>query len=283
MYIFMFNFGGHKEIHIQAHVHVACMYMYIQRMHMHTQYAQPNYRFIPNELVELNSFPRKALTSILYEAGPSVHQHILLRASDIMLKGTWVRFVLQLFKSVKPDYDWSNSMILFLNVINGSLLLHSEDHTILQYSIATLLVAATKFTTIFKRDGYLMIIPTLIQVYALHMRNKLITGALKFLWTQFFLLDNNVFFLQVTAAAATLLSEETASLSNSVNSNIAAALSAGSVNMEAEEAGKLYAKAVFELTEALDSESVLSDDLEVMVSGCGYLIRVRVCMCASFC
>ena len=43
----MFNFGGHKEIHIQAHVHVACMYMYIQRMHMHTQVRPTQLSFHP--------------------------------------------------------------------------------------------------------------------------------------------------------------------------------------------------------------------------------------------
>jgi len=81
-----------------------------------------------------------------------------------MLKGTWVRFVLQLFRSIKPDYDLSNSMILFLNVVNGALLLHSENHTILRFCLASLLTAAGKFNAIFKQDGYQMIVPTLIQV-----------------------------------------------------------------------------------------------------------------------
>jgi hypothetical protein len=114
--------------------------------------------------VELSSFPRKALTSIFYEAGPSALQHFQLRSSDIMLKGMWVRFVLELVASVSVDYDWSNTLLLFMNVVNGALLLHGEDQTILYYSLVTILTTVTKFNPIFMKDGYQMIIPTLIQV-----------------------------------------------------------------------------------------------------------------------
>ena len=216
------------------------------------------------ELVELNSFPRKALTSILYEAGPTALQHAHLRASDIMLKGMWARFVLQLFRSTKPDYNWSNSMILFLNVVNGALLLHSEDHTILRFCLASLLTAASKFSSIFKRDGYQMIVPTLVQVYALHMHNKLVTNALKFTWCQLYVLDSNFFLLQAIAATAILLSEEASILSSNVSSTYAG-FPQSTQTMEGEVAQRHHAKAVFELLEALDEE-LPPDELEILVS-----------------
>ena len=234
------------------------------------QFAQPNYRFVHMELVELNSFPRKALTSILYEAGPTALQHAHLRASDIMLKGMWARFVLQLFRSTKPDYNWSNSMILFLNVVNGALLLHSEDHTILRFCLASLLTAASKFSSIFKRDGYQMIVPTLVQVYALHMHNKLVTNALKFTWCQLYILDSNLFLLQAIAATAILLSEEASILSSNVSSTYTGFLQS-TQTMEGEVAQRHHAKAVFELLEALDEE-LPPDELEILVC-------VYVCMC----
>ena len=227
------------------------------------QFAQPNYRFVHTELVELNSFPRKALTSILYEVGPTALQHGNLRASDIMLKGMWAKFVLQLFRSIKLDYDWSNSMILFLNVVNGALLLHSENHTILRFCLASLLTAAGKFNAIFKQDGYQMIVPTLIQVYALHMRNSLVTNALKFTWCQLYLLDGNLFLLQAIAATATLLSEEAYILSSNVNSTFTA-ISQTSQTMEGDVAQRDHAKAVFELLEALNEE-LPPDELDIMV------------------
>ena len=236
----------HTHTHTHTHTH----------KHTFTQYAQPNYRFIHNELVQLNSFPRKALTSILYEAGPGALQRFQLKVSDIMLKTIWVKFVLQLFKSIKPDFDWSNNLILFLNVINGALLLHSEDSNILKFCLASLLMVATKFSSIFKKDGYLMIVPTLIQVYALHIRNRLITEALKFTWAQFFLLDGYVFYLQVTAATATLVSEEAAFLSRNITSTFASTgLTSNRLNqMEQSEARRLLVRAVYELTNALDIE-----------------------------
>lgn len=217
--------------------------------------------------MELSSFPRKALTSIFYEAGPSALQHFQVRSSDVMLKGMWVRFVLELIASASKDYDWSNTMLLFINVINGALLLHSEDQTILYCCMVTLLVTVTKFNSIFKKDGYQMIVPTLVQVYGMHSRNKLITTAIKFMWTKFYLLNGNVFFLQVTAAASTLLSEEAALLSNSVNAEFTAE-SRRSIKMEADEAKKVNARALFELNSTLTSENrgFIRDELNILVS-----------------
>ena len=246
------------------------------------QFAQPNYRFVHMELVELNSFPRKALTSILYEAGPTALQHAHLRASDIMLKGMWARFVLQLFRSSKPDYNWSNSMILFLNVVNGALLLHSEDHTILRFCLASLLTAASKFSSIFKRDGYQMIVPTLVQVYALHMHNKLVTNALKFTWCQLYILDSNLFLLQAIAATAILLSEEASILSSNVSSTYTG-FAQSTQTMEGEVAQRHHAKAVFELLEALDEDLPPDDELEILVRQCVCGLCVCVCVCINVC
>ena len=206
--------------------------------------------------------------SLLYEAGQSAFQDRELRTSDIMLKGLWARFILQLFTSVKADYEWSNSMALFLNVINGSILLHSEDHSILRFCLASLLTAASKFRSVFKKDGYQTIVPTIVQVYSLHMRNRLVTGALKFIWTQFYLLDKNVFLLQVIAATATILSEEAAILS----SNVASACSTfvHSQIVEGEEAQRIHSLAVFQLLDALDIDgrNMPADELDILVSWC---------------
>ena len=128
-------------------------------------------------------------------------------------------------------------------------------------------MAATKFNSVFKKDGYLMIVPTLIQVYALHIRNKLVTDALKFTWAHFFLLDGYVFYLQVTAATATLVNEEAAYLSRNVTSSFAG-LSSGLSNMEDVEAKKLMVRAVYDLTASLDIDQPYfppPDDLGVRV------------------
>ena len=89
-----------------------------------------------------------------------------------MLKGMWVRFVLELVTSVRADYDWSNTLLLFMNVVNGALLLHGEDQTILYYSLVTMLTTVTKFNPIFVKDGYQMIIPTLVQVRRIYYMTR---------------------------------------------------------------------------------------------------------------
>ena len=122
-----------------------------------------------------------------------------------------MKFILNLFIQMTPDFDWQNNMVLFLNVINGALLLYTEDLSILRQALAALIVAASKFVTVFRRHGYdEVVVPTLIQVYASHMSNGLITEALKFVWGRFYLLnlESNLFILQAIAATATLLSDE---------------------------------------------------------------------------
>jgi hypothetical protein len=231
---------------------------------IYNKFAQPNYRFLHQELVALNSFPRQALTSILYEAGPASLSHHHLRSSDSMLMGTWVKFVLGLFVQAKPDYDWENSLGLFLNVVNGALLLYSEDLSILRQALAALIVVASKFVNVFQRHGYEMVTPTLIQVYASHMSNKLITNALKFVWGQFYMLnlDSNVFVMQAIAATATLLSEEAAKLSASSGTPLRSSLLSQHLSPALVQGNN--ARAVFQLLQSLDSENPPRDDLHIM-------------------
>jgi len=222
------------------------------------------------ELLELNSFPRKALTSVQQEAGPNAFQNLQLHASDVMLKGTWVRFVSQLVISAGRDYDWASSLPLFMNVVNGSLVLHSEDRTILYLTLSTMLLAAAKFSSIFKKDGYLMFIPALVQVYSLHLKNKVLTSAIRFIWLKFYTLDGNHFISQLMAASSTLLSEKVASLSHSIagGNSLTGMLTVG--GMEAEEARRLIARALFELNGILVVEpQLVQDELRIMVSPCG--------------
>ena len=97
------------------------------------------------------------------------------------------------------------------------------------------------------------------------MKNKLVTKAIKFVWRKFYLLNENVFFLQVTAAAATLLSEEAAVLLSSVSSKLAVE-SRRSLHMEVEDIRRLNARALFDLINVLVDGRGVQDDLNIMVS-----------------
>ena len=205
---------------------------------------------------------------------PNAFQNVQLRASDVMLKGMWVQFVMQLIVSVGRDYDWSNSLPLFMNVVNGSLLLHIEDHTILYFCLSTMLLTAAKFNSVFKKDGYMMIVPALIQVYCLHMKNKVITSAIRFMWLKFYTLDRNhfisQFILHLTVHGGflhTLLSEEVASLAHNIGSANLTVILTRTSRLEAEEARRLTPRALFELNGVLVSDpGHVKDELQIMVS-----------------
>ena len=122
-----------------------------------------------------------------------------------------------------------------------------------------------------------MIVPTLVQVYALHMHNKLVTNALKFTWCQLYILDSNFFLLQAIAATAILLSEEASILSSNVSSTYTG-FPQSTQTMEGEVAQRHHAKAVFELLEALDEE-LPPDELEILVRQC----YVCMCVCMYVC
>jgi hypothetical protein len=181
-----------------------------------------------------------------------------------MLMGTWVRFILGLFVQARPGYDWENSLGLFLNVVNGALLLHSEDLSILRQALAALIVAASKFVQVFRRHGYEMVAPTLIQVYASHMSNRLVTNALQFVWAHFYMLnlDSNAFILQAIAATANLLSDEAAKLSTSSGTPLRP--SPHPQQLGPALAQETNARAAFQLLESLASEAPPPDLLHIM-------------------
>lgn len=53
------------------------------------------------------------------------------------------------------SFPWGdNDLHLFLNVVNGALLLQCEDSSMLRFCLSTLINAAIKFTDIFAIDGY---------------------------------------------------------------------------------------------------------------------------------
>lgn len=59
-----------------------------------------------------------------------------------------------MFEAMAGNFTSSRDIHLFLNVLNGALMLHSEDSLILRYVIATYVNAAFNFKNIFSTNGY---------------------------------------------------------------------------------------------------------------------------------
>lgn len=108
--------------------------------------------FLHEELMKLPSFPRKALESDLElcKGGPLGKQ---LLGLDVLHKFMWVRLIARMFEAMAGNFAYSGDIHLFVNVLNGALVLHSEDACILRYVTATYINAAFHFKNIFSTNG----------------------------------------------------------------------------------------------------------------------------------
>ena len=78
--------------------------------------------FLHEELSKLPSFTRKALEAefTLYEGQLSEE----LQGLDQLHKMVWCKLICLLFEKMSPNFLWGQDMSLFLNVLNGSIILH---------------------------------------------------------------------------------------------------------------------------------------------------------------
>lgn len=160
--------------------------------------------FLHEELMKLPSFPRKALEVDLdLHQGGEFGKELL--GLDVLHKFMWVRLIARMFEAMAGNFAYSADIQLFLNVLSGAALLHSEDSCILRYVTATFINAAFNFKNIFSTNGYFMIMPTLLQVYSLHQTNKLVTTTIEYAVKQFYLLNRKPFILQMFGSVSAIL------------------------------------------------------------------------------
>uniref|UniRef100_A0A5K3ET37 Ras-GAP domain-containing protein n=1 Tax=Mesocestoides corti TaxID=53468 RepID=A0A5K3ET37_MESCO len=157
--------------------------------------------FLREELIKLPSFPRKALEAefTLYESGDMGKS---LFAVDSMHKLTWCQLINSMFQKMTSTFPWSIDFQLFLNVYNGTLVLHAEDATILRQCMAFYLQCCYQFKMIFSVNGYLSIIPTIIRVYHSNQHNEILKQAIEFTFKQFYIMHRTPFILQMFGSIA---------------------------------------------------------------------------------
>eukprot|EP00108_Taenia_solium_P004580 TsM_000167300 transcript=TsM_000167300 gene=TsM_000167300 len=157
--------------------------------------------FLREELVKLPSFPRKALEAefTLYECGDMGKA---LFAMDSMHKLTWCQLINSMFQKMTSTFPWSTDLQLFLNVYNGTLVLHAEDTTILRQCLAFYLQCCYQFKMIFSVNGYLSILPTIIRVYHNNQHNGILKQAIEFIFKQFYIMHRTPFILQMFGSIA---------------------------------------------------------------------------------
>ncbi|KAI1307248.1 Protein unc-80 -like protein [Halotydeus destructor] len=166
--------------------------------------------FLHEELMKLPSFPRKALEANFGLYRGAVGREML--GMDTLHKIVWVRLVARMFDVTNGFFAQSVDIHLFINVVNGALILHCEDAAVLRLCMATYLNAAHQFKNIFAHNGYMLIIPTILRIYSNHQTNGLLTRTIEFVCKQFYIMHRKPFMLQMFGAVAPIL--DTDAISN---------------------------------------------------------------------
>ncbi|XP_071534011.1 protein unc-80 homolog isoform X8 [Panulirus ornatus] len=166
--------------------------------------------FLHEELTKLPSFPRKALEADfnLYKGGAMGKE---VRGLDQLHKYMWVQLVTRMFEGMAGNLTYTTDLHLFLNVINGALLLHCEDSSMLRLCMAAYINAAHHFKNFFSTNGYLHIMPTILRVYSNYQSNKMVVMVVEFIVKQLYILHRKPFILQMLGSVAPILDmDETA-------------------------------------------------------------------------
>uniref|UniRef100_A0A0K0E172 UNC80_C domain-containing protein n=3 Tax=Strongyloides stercoralis TaxID=6248 RepID=A0A0K0E172_STRER len=197
--------------------------------------------FLHDEFTHLLSFPRKAIESSfsMYfgEYGDE------LKAVDTMHKLTWINLITSIFEKMENAFMFGD-LHLFINVINGVMIVHCEDILILRRCLATYLSVAIHFNQHFASQGFFLIIPTILRCYSQRQTNRMFCESIEFLCKQFYILHRKPFLLQMFGAIANLID---------MNNNM---LDVNPV--------KIKGKYFFNLIKSMESLAIVNDTLDIL-------------------
>ncbi|CAD5215802.1 unnamed protein product [Bursaphelenchus okinawaensis] len=155
--------------------------------------------FLHDEFTHLPAFPRRSLESCFgFYQGKMGNE---LQAMDSMHKFVWSQLISDMFEKMENAFMFGD-LHLFINVINGILIMHCEDILILRRCMATYLTMAIHFNTLFASQGFFLIMPTIIRCYSQRQTNKLFKNIVEFVCKQFYILHRKPFLLQMFGSIA---------------------------------------------------------------------------------
>ncbi|RNA13665.1 hypothetical protein BpHYR1_016285 [Brachionus plicatilis] len=150
--------------------------------------------FLHDELLKLPMFPRKAL-----EADFNLYSKLSdreLLTTDMLHKYSWCQLIWSLFSAIDNKTASTWDITLFISVVNGSFVLHSEDMIMIRTCLAIYINSAQHFQHIFATNGFLLIMPTLLKVYSNMQANPVLKNAIEFCSLQFYTMHRIPFILQ---------------------------------------------------------------------------------------
>ncbi|KAL8568215.1 hypothetical protein ACOMHN_027738 [Nucella lapillus] len=170
---------------------------------LETSNNQNHVAFLHEEFLKLPSFPRKALETEFDMYGGAWGNELL--GMDCLHKFAWTKLMTTMFNNMTSTFTWSSDLSLFMNVINGTLILLFEDTAILRYCLASFINICQHFKHVFATNGFLYIMPTLLRLYSNNQPNTVLCQAVHFVCRQFYVLHRKPFVLQMFGSVAPLL------------------------------------------------------------------------------
>ncbi|KAK7094571.1 hypothetical protein V1264_006106 [Littorina saxatilis] len=160
-------------------------------------------QFLHEEFLKLPSFPRKALETEFDMYSGAWGKELF--GMDCLHKFSWTKLMTTMFNNMNSTFTWSSDLSLFLNVINGTIILLFEDTSILRFCLSSLINTCRHFKHVFATSGFLYVMPTLLRVYSNNQPNSVLCNAIHFVCRQFYVLHRKPFVLQLFGSVAPLL------------------------------------------------------------------------------
>ncbi|KAI1727311.1 cation channel complex component UNC80 domain-containing protein [Ditylenchus destructor] len=198
--------------------------------------------FLHDEFTHLPSFPRRSVESCfgMYN-GPMGYE---LQSMDAMHKFVWAVLISDMFEKMEKNAFMFGDLHLFINVINGIMIIHCEDVMILRRCMATYLTMSVHFSTLFSSQGFFLIMPTILRCYSQRQTNRLFTQVVEFVCKQFYILHRKPFLLQTFGSVADICDQN----NNDLEIN----------------AMQIKAKYLFNLLLAMENMNELVDQIDIL-------------------
>uniref|UniRef100_A0A183BUG8 UNC80_C domain-containing protein n=1 Tax=Globodera pallida TaxID=36090 RepID=A0A183BUG8_GLOPA len=172
--------------------------------HSHEAVIPQRIFFLHDEFTHLPSFPRRAVETCfgMYQ-GTSGEE---LQTMDALHKFAWSKLIANMFEKMENAFMFGD-LHLFINVINGIMIIHCEDVLILRRCMAAYLGMSIHFNSLFASQGFSLIMPTILRCYSQRQPNRLFTQVVEFVCKQFYVLHRKPFLLQMFGSCADILDQ----------------------------------------------------------------------------
>jgi hypothetical protein len=134
------------------------------------------------------------------EKNPEVYKSPLLRSLDALNGAAWINLIDVMFALSNRSYSDADDFAVLVRSVKTVILLTNYNLLVIKHSLALFIRMATRFRRLFKKSGYVLVVPIVFQV-AVHAEQsspngETIRSAVTLAWQQFYRLHQESFIFQ---------------------------------------------------------------------------------------